>query len=808
MEEKSPSFADVTLGDYLDMLRRRKGIIIQTFLLVLMIGTVVTLLSKPVFRASARILVEGKNFVVTTNDPKDPISTILTPDQSRDVATQIEIMQGYAVLKQVYEAAHVPIGEVKLDVKQWGSTDVVDLSVDSNKAEYAEKFAAALPKVYQEFLTGNRSDELHKALDFAQSNLTKERDTLNSSNLKLVELRKKTGIFSILVERTNDLAEKNAADTALQAASAQLASAQTKLAALKRADSSETGITQAATQVTNPAIAALNTRIADLKTEKQSLLILFKESNVKVQQVDKQITDLEARLKKEPPMVSSLSKSPNTLKAQMHQQIVDLTNQVAAMQTEVQSARLRQAAANKKLMALGTVEPQQEALENLVESSKANVARLESTVADLNLKISIQHNPVRVLAAAGQAIQVEPKKMTNIIFSAFVGLLFGFGLALLMEFLDDRVSNTEEAQRLIAAPTLGYIPVIDDPNVRLLASKSERKSGGYGSYGGNTVLESYRLLRTNLQFSNVDRPISSLMVTSALPGEGKSITAVNLATAFAMAGRRVLLVDADLRRPSLHTKLAVAKHPGLTNVLLGTTSIAEAVQETSVNNLKILTSGLLPPNPAELFGSNAMLCLHQDLQALADIVIWDTPPVLAAADAQVLSANVDGVLFVLQHGMTKKSAFRHATQVLKQARANILGIVFNRIDPQGKRDEHYYSYYQYYQSYTTDGPERQAKMETRKQFEALVANGAGGGLHPANGNGNGNGARHGAPAPNADAPDELDEEAGLIEVDEDDADGLDGSAVVAANATPQNPMERTVPLPSSKSKRGPGPDRK
>ena len=797
MEEKTPSFADVTLGDYIDMLRRRKGIIIQTFLLVLMIGTVVTLLSKPVFRSTARILVEGKSLTLTTHTGDNPLDDIMQPDTQHDVGTQIEILQGQNVLAKAYEAAHVPFGQVKLDVKQYGFTDVVDISVNSSNAKYAEQFARTLPETYETFLTGNRRNELKNALKFAQDQLDASKALNKKANRDLETVRNKYHVYLTSAERASALAEKTAAEQQLQSSETNLAIAQTKLQGLQKDSSSEPTSTAGDSQITNPQILLLKQRINDLKTQKQSLAFLFKETNPKVAQINGEIADLEQRLAKEPPYVKSRNIAPNVLKGQLHQQILDYQNQVASLQTEVQHARARRDLAMKSLMALGSVEPIQAALEDQVEQSKTAVVSFSKTVEQLGLKDKMWHDPVTIIAPGSQAIQVEPKKMTNILFSAFVGLLFGFGLALLMEFLDDRVSNTDEAQRMIGAPTLGYIPVIEDTNVRLLAAKSERKGG---SYGGNTVLESYRLLRTNLQFSNVDRPVSSLMVTSALPGEGKSITAVNLATAFAMAGRRVLLVDADLRRPSLHTKMAVAKHPGLTNVLLGTTPITEAIQETGVNNLRILTSGLLPPNPAELFGSNAMLCLHQDLQALADIVIWDTPPVLAAADAQVLSANVDGVLFVLQHGMTRKSALRHATQVLKQARANILGIVFNRIDPQGKRDEHYYSYYQYYQSYTTDGPDRQSKIETRKQFEALVSNGAA----PSPRNGSANGADQ-----SEDDGDEIDGAVytngsgdGLVEAGGPGSDALANSAVVAApaaapaKAKSQNPMERTVVLPT------------
>ena len=790
MEEKTSTSVELSITDYMDVIRRRKGTILQTFLLVLLVGIVVTFLAKPVYRAGARILVEGKTLALSQINTTDPLYQIMQPDPGHDVSTQIEILQGASVLKDVYKEAGVTPGAVNLTVKQFGTTEVIDIIVESINAKDAENFAAALPGTYRKFLTGNRHKELINATEFAESRLRDEEDKLKTAQNHLDESRKASLIYNVSAERSNKLAEKNAAENALQNSKALLAVAETKLAAMSRAYNGSKSDISTKIETSNIEILQLRTKIADLKTQRASLAILFKPTHVRIRTVDAEIKDLENRLAGASPFVPTVVKGPNAVRALMSQQLLEVSTAVAALKTETAQAQLRSDLAAKRLLAFGNVEPKQAGYESQVEKASAAVAAYTKTVEDLHLRGKGLHDPITIIAPAGRAQLVEQKKLTNIVFSAVVGLLLGFGLALLSEFLDDRISNTDEAQRMVGASTLGYIPVIEDPNRRLLAAKSERKTG---SYGGNTVLESYRLLRTNLQFSNIDRPISSIMVTSALPGEGKSITAVNLATAFAMAGRRVLLVDADLRRPSLHTKLAVAKHPGVTNVLLGTSTIEEALQETGVTNLRILTSGLLPPNPAELFGSNAMLCLHQDLQALCDIVIFDTPPVLAAADAQVLSASVDGVLFVLQHGMTRKSALRHATQVLKQARANILGIVFNRVDPAGKRDEHYYSYYQYYQSYTTDGPDKQAKIETQRQFEALVANNAAGGRKY--GNGNGNGSEH-----HGDAVDD-----GTV-VDSLDGEPVDGVAAALVDASlqakpkEQSPMERTVVLPTRSAK--------
>src|SRR5262249_104613 len=162
--------------------------------------------------------------------------------------------------------------------------------------------------------------------------------------------------------------------------------------------------------------------------------------------------------------------------------------------------------------------------------------------------------------------------------------------------------------------------------------------------------------------------------------------------AMALDGRNVILVDADLRRPTLHEKFKVDQRPGLTNVLVGHTPLEDALKETEISGLRILTAGPLPPNPAELLNSHSMRAVHRDLRNVGDVVIFDSPPFLATADAQVLAAMADGMIYVIQFGEAKKSAVRHAMDLINQAHARVLGVVFNKIDLSSRRDDYYYGY--------------------------------------------------------------------------------------------------------------------
>lgn len=194
---------------------------------------------------------------------------------------------------------------------------------------------------------------------------------------------------------------------------------------------------------------------------------------------------------------------------------------------------------------------------------------------------------------------------------------------------------------------------------------------------GSAAAEAYRTLRTNILFSSLDRPLRTLLITSSAPDEGKSSTLANLAVTMAQAEQRVLLVDCDLRRPSLHTLFGLTNERGLTSAILAPEDGSLPIQSTLVPGLQLLTSGPLPPRPADLLGSRRMGALIEQLSASVDMVLFDTPPVVAVTDAAVLAPRVDGVLLVLHAGQTRRDRAREARRLLEKVKAHIVGVVLN-----------------------------------------------------------------------------------------------------------------------------------
>lgn len=216
---------------------------------------------------------------------------------------------------------------------------------------------------------------------------------------------------------------------------------------------------------------------------------------------------------------------------------------------------------------------------------------------------------------------------------------------------------------------------------RNLITKNNQKS---------PISEAFRTLRTNIQFTSVDSELNSIMVTSATPQEGKSTVSANLAVVMAQSGKKTLFVDADLRKPTVHYTFSIPNREGLTNLLVGNMNLDQLVQKTDVENLSILTSGPIPPNPAELLGSKAMGRFIEESMTKYDMVIFDTPPVIAVADAQILASQVNGVLLVVNSGKTKQEIALKSKNLLSKVNANILGTILNN---RKVSDSNYYYYY-------------------------------------------------------------------------------------------------------------------
>lgn len=311
---------------------------------------------------------------------------------------------------------------------------------------------------------------------------------------------------------------------------------------------------------------------------------------------------------------------------------------------------------------------------------------------------------------------VAPNPSRNLILALMLGLIFGVATAFMVEYLDNSIKDPEEAEQLVGLPSLGVIPYVG-------ANGFSRRSGYYASYGGNnggskkareevkeielvnhffpnlSVAEDYRTVRTSILFSQADNPPRVITVTSVFPQEGKSSTVSNLAVSFAQLRKRVLLIDADMRRPRLHTVFNVKNSKGLSSFLTGRTSLDEAIHLTSIKNLWLIPSGPNPPNPAELLDSKTMKELTRLALSKFDLVLIDSPPVMAVIDPIILGQVSDSIVMVVRPGKSTRKALVKAVDELNKSTAQIIGIIYNDVKP--SRGGSYYtpSYLSYMDEY-------------------------------------------------------------------------------------------------------------
>lgn len=328
-------------------------------------------------------------------------------------------------------------------------------------------------------------------------------------------------------------------------------------------------------------------------------------------------------------------------------------------------------------------------LQDQLNQYRSNYSALLRSYASVELAEASSGDAIAIVSPAIRPrVAIRPQVMRNAIIAAIAGAALAMGLIFLIEYLDDTIKSPSDLESvgLTNVAAVQRVSMNGKAPGGQLFSMSQPKS---------LVSESYRTLRTNLQFSSLDKPLRSLVVTSAVATEGKTTTTANLAVVMAQGGSQVVLVDGDLRRSSVHKLFDLSNREGLTNALVSDlTSLDDYVHSTMVENLSVMPAGPVPPNPQELLGSQRMVELIAKLQEKADVVLVDTPPLLAVSDASVLAARADGVLVVVSAGQTRRAAVQQAVEDLRKVGANVVGGVLNKVKAGDGRG--YYYYYSYY----------------------------------------------------------------------------------------------------------------
>lgn len=603
-----------------------------------------------------------------------------------------------------------PVRESRATVKD---TRLIELSFRHTDPQIA---AFVVNSIGESFVTANqnkRSGTSRKTSDFLQKRITDLQSEIRNAEVELVELKKTAGILKTDGEQTIVLSRLAGLNKDLLVAENLRKTAEAEYNAIKDSPErikarAEMDNARFITERENNISTLRNETqksIAQIRSDRARLLQEYKEGAPEIVEKDSMIRSLEDSLakviEKNNEEVQSLrDRTARVLVENLrtkYQQGLDQESKIrSAYDQQYNEAQVQNSDAVKLRLLEQTIETNQGFLDNLRKQQSSN--DVASQGSDNNISV------------AGFAIPpenpVSPSRVTTVLAALFLSTLFGMGLALFLEYLDDTIRTTEEIETYLQLPALAAIPTIDSLPKRklLLVGSNEEPMNPADSElliyadSRSSLAEAYRQLRTSILLSTAGHAPKSLLITSSLPSEGKTTTATNTAISLAQTGAKVLIVDADMRRPRLHSVFNIENGSGLSTILsteLTEDQIIGVIKQDEKTKLNLLTSGPIPPNPAELLGSEQMANLLKLLQGHFTHIVVDSPPITSFTDGVLIASMVDGVILVVHSGKSSRQVVRRARQLLQDVGAKIFGVVLNNVNL--RSHDSYYYYQSYYQ---------------------------------------------------------------------------------------------------------------
>jgi len=720
-----------TLREYLRVLIKRKWLVIVCICGIFAVVAVASLRQTPIYDAVGRIAVNKADSHLISFKDSTP-DTDYVYEQS-DLDTEVRILQSDLMALQVIRqlnldkrpefggssdqkqgnliadplqtdsartSALLGMFHGRLRVSLIPSTRVIEIHFSSTDPQLAASAVNSLAATYVEQNFKTKFESTMQAADWLSKQLVDLQMKVETSQEKLVRYQKEHEILgndekqNITTEKLDELnKEMTAAESDRMQKEAVYRQTQSSdpvvVAAAIIADTTGagTGAGSGLLDKLREQQATLRIQVADLSTQ-------FGPSYPKIAQLNNQLKEIDRQLQTE------TSKAVDHLKGQYQ----------AALQRE---NMLREAFDKQKQEAnkLNESAIEYSLLKRDLESNRTLYEGLLEKLKEAGVTAGLRSNNFRIIDAARVPTSPsEPNIPRNLAFALVIGIISGVGLAFVLENMDNTVRTPEQAQAISALPSLGMIPLGSKATSRgvagarfVLNSSKEAVEMVTQVRPQSQMAESYRALRTSLLLSNLGAPPKVIMVTSARPQEGKTTTSINTSIVLAQKGVRVLLVDGDLRRPSVHKTLGMGPRSGLSNVLTGSATVAQTVTASPVlPNLFILPAGTPPPNPAELLASTNMRDLLLELREQYDHIIIDTPPTLSVTDAVVLSPRADATILVIRSGQTTKQALRRARDILMQVNAHVAGVLLNAVDLTSPDYYYYYEYQGKYNHYYQD----------------------------------------------------------------------------------------------------------
>lgn len=694
--------------DYWRIIRIRKTVILAVFLLVVLTTTAVTFILPESYRSTVRIEVGKDNpdiapllFGAQAQNSFDPffIQTEFEKIKSKNVLNRVinELNLHEEWSKRFGAEGKLKTSEIyqllvrQIDVRQSRNTSLIEISVFDENRQKAADIANAIARIYGEVRAEARNSASSNAIRILTTKLAEQKNKVEEAQSKVDQLAQEQGGISELGDsysyqtlEPETVRGFERERIAAEAMANQYLTLYSELSAKTPDQLAQTIPTAIPDQELTRLLADLNTA----QVQYAKLIQEYGPAATQVKQMSSIIETVRAQIEKRVEGVLM------GVKAQMTAKLATANS----LSNQVQAAKAKDAEMREKyrpyFLAKKDLETQQRIHETIM-------LRILQESVDAALPKSTM---VTVTDAAEPSVRpVHPNIPLNIALGVMVGLMMGFGLAFFIEYLDTSVKTIDDVEKALQAPVLGVIP----QNVGALIEEGPESPHA----------EAYRVLRTNVLFSRKDPLLNTLTVVSGGAGEGKSTTIFNLATVFAQNGQRVLIVDSDLRRPSLHKLLNVSNSVGLTNYLLRQNSLEEVIQTTKLPTMHFLPSGKLPSSSLGILNSPQMKEFIKAVKERYDFVFFDSPPIMGVSDASILASEVDLSILVIQYRKYPQAMTIRAKQMVEKVGGRMLGVVLNNINISQDSYYYYYSgyYYDYYSKYESSEDSKHNGGSSKKQ---------------------------------------------------------------------------------------------
>ena len=550
------------------------------------------------------------------------------------------------------------------------NTRMVEIRYSSADPAFAAAAANAVAKTYIDQTLELKFTASKEAADWLADRLTEQRQAVEVSEAALQAFRERHGAISVADNSSSNivlqrLVEVGTAHTKAKTERIQKEALYNQLKAIEATG----GLDTFPAVLSNEFIQKIKAELADLQRQEAQLAERYGPRNPEMIKLRTAIETTDAKLRGEvAKVVESVRNEYLTAQAQER-----------SLESTLETHKTDALSLNRTGIEYGVLQREAESNRQIYES-------LMQRTKETGLSSELRTTNVRIVDPAERPRSpISPNIRRDLMIGLLGSLVLAVGLAFFFEYLDNRIKTPQELKANLGIPFLGMVPELPD-----------QKKGGHDPLLNNGVpanfAEAFKTVRTNVLFSSADEGMRSLVVTSAGPGEGKSLVASNLAIALAQADQRVLLIDADMRRPRVHEIFQTSQEPGLSNVLTNNATTSEAIRTTTVHGLSLLHSGHVPPNPAELLGSRRYIDFMASLSKDFDWVVIDTPPVMVVTDASIVANQASGVVFVVGADHTNRHAARAAVEQLESANARIVGSVLNKVDLV-RNPYHYSAYY-------------------------------------------------------------------------------------------------------------------